>query len=105
MVLKNEQGQTMVEYMLLMFVAVSFVLTFYNSATFKKIFGEQGVLGTKVKSQTEFAYRHAFSSSGPTRERPADVARDNKNGAIHPSYADLKGETRFFGPREGYGEN
>jgi hypothetical protein len=102
----NQKGQTIVEYILLFSVAISLALTFYKSAAFKRLFGEQGLLGKQIKNQNEFSYRHAFSSSGPGRTRPADVARDNKDGAGHPSYADIEnGGTRFFGPKRAYGEN
>lgn len=104
-ILKSQKGQTVVEYILLLVVAVSLVLTFYNSETFKRLFGEQGRIGQQIKSQNEFAYRHAFSSSGEQRIRPADVSPDNKDGSQHPSYADVtNGGTRFFGPKESYGE-
>ena len=106
MELRNQKGQTVVEYILLFSVAISLVLTFYKSAAFKRLFGEQGLLGNQIKKQNEFAYRHAFSASGPGRTRPADVSRDNKNGGNHPSYADIEnGGTRFFGPKSAYGQN
>lgn len=98
--LKNQRGQTMVEYILLLALAVSLVMTFYNSEAFRRLFGNQGLLGQKVKSQNEFAYRHAFSYSGQGG-RPADIARNERDGSQHPSY---KGDpTRFFGPDEAYG--
>lgn len=105
MVINQEKGQTLVEYILLLAVAVSLCLTLYRSEAFRRIFGDQGRLGQQIKTQTEFSYRHAFSSTGPSRTRPPDVSRTNKDGGIHPSYADtLDGGTRFFGPRSGYGE-
>jgi hypothetical protein len=100
--LNSEKGQTVVEYILLFSVAISLVLTFYKSTAFKRIFGEQGKLGTQVKAQGEFAYRHAYSRNKPA----SDIDRDNLDGAIHPSYADVdKGGTRFFGPKSSYGQN
>lgn len=102
--IKSEKGQTLVEYILLLSVAVSLTLTLYRSNAFQKLFGSKGSLGVRIKSQNEFAYRHAFSSTGPGRVRPADVSRTNKDGSIHPSYADTEsGGTRFFGPKEAYG--
>lgn len=106
MELRNQRGQTVVEYILLFSVAISLVLTFYKSAAFKRLFGEQGLLGNQIKTQNEFAYRHAFSSSGPGRIRPADVPRTNRDGATHPSYYDDQNSgTRFFGPKSAYGQN
>lgn len=99
--IKSEQGQTVVEYILLLSVAVALVITFYRSAAFKRLFGENGQVGKVMKSQNEFAYRHAYS-----RNKPAtDIPRNNKDATIHPSYADLnEGGTRFFGPRDPYGQ-
>lgn len=102
--LLSQRGQTVVEYILLISVAVALVLTFYRSDAFKRLFGSQGSLGNELKAQNEFAYRHAFNVSGPGRTRPDDVSRDNKDGSIHPSYADGTGETRFFGPKRAYGD-
>jgi hypothetical protein len=100
MELKSQSGQTLVEYILLIVVAVSLVLTVYRSAAFRRIFGEQGSLGLQIKSQNEYAYRHA----GPKRTPEAvDVPREHKEGGTHPSYADPDvGSTRFFGPRRAY---
>jgi hypothetical protein len=100
--LKNPQrGQTLVEYILLLSVATSLVLTFYNSRAFKSLFGDQGSLGKNIKQQNEFAYRHAFSVTGPSRSQVQDIDRNNREASIHPSY---KGDpTRFFGPLSTYG--
>lgn len=99
MVMKSEKGQTVVEYILLLVVAVSLVLTVYRSQAFKRIFGEQGLLGQQIKSQSEYSYRHA----GPRSAVTVDVPRDNKDGASHPSYTDpAVGGTRFFGPKTAY---
>jgi len=104
--LLSQRGQTVVEYILLFSVAISLVLTFYKSAAFKRLFGEQGMLGNQIKTQNEFAYRHGFTVSGPGRERVPDIPRDNREGATHPSYADsINGGTRFFGPKSAYGQN
>lgn len=101
----SEKGQTVVEYILLFSVAISLVLTFYKSAAFRRLFGEQGLLGNQIKTQNEFAYRHAFSASGPSRSRPADLPRNNREGSNHPSYYDNQNSgTRFFGPRSQYGQ-
>lgn len=99
MEIRSERGQTLVEYILLLVVALSLTLTFYNSEAFKKLFGPQGEIGKKIKSQNEFAYRHAYSIGRPE----GDVPRDNREGGIHPSYHDVKnGGTRFFGPMDPY---
>jgi Flp pilus assembly pilin Flp len=99
--MKNQQGQALVEYILLIVVAASIIITLFNSRAFKRLFGEDGALGTKIKDQNEFSYRHAFYSS--------DYAKNSRIGekqiSTHPSYKGDKGEeTRFFGPKDPYGE-
>ena len=100
---RNQKGQTLVEYILLLVVAASLMMTFYRSKAFRRLFGEKGEIGIKMKTQTEFAYRHAFYASGPDRQTLSDIPRENKNIKFHPSYTDGNG-TRFFGPKEAYGE-
>lgn len=96
--MRSQLGQTVVEYILLLAVAVSLVLTFYNSEAFRRLFGREGTVGIRIKTESEFGYRHGFVKNGSV-----DVSRDNKDGSIHPSYYDANSNaTRFFGPREGY---
>lgn len=99
MAINNQRGQTAVEYILLLAVSISLILTFYNSEAFRRLFGSNGTFGVKIKKESEFAYRHAY-----LRGKPADdVPRENKDGANHPSYHDVaKGGTRFFGPKDTY---
>ena len=97
--LKNQQGQTVVEYILLLAVSVSLVMTFYRSSTFKKLFGEQGVVGQVYKRETEWGYRHAYllGSKEGANSLPYTSARE------HPSYFNQsEGQTRFFGPSDPY---
>lgn len=101
-VLLNERGQTLVEYILLLVVAVSLFMTFYRSETFRRLFGEQGEIGKKMKTQNEFAYRHAFYGTGSSRTTLPDIPRENKDISQHPSYAEPGVGTRFFGPKEPY---
>jgi Flp pilus assembly pilin Flp len=91
----NQKGQTMVEYMLLLTVAISLVVTFYNSQAFQNLFGNSGSIGLKMKTETELAYRHAYFD--------ALTPPPPYQGSNHPSYYDDKsGESRFFGPKEPY---
>jgi hypothetical protein len=104
--IKGQKGQTTVEYILLFAVVVSLVMTVYKSAAFRRLFGEQGEVGLKIKAQNEFSYRHAFHISGSEREPVPDIPRENKDITIHPSYVDSSSanESRFFGPKEPYGQ-
>ncbi len=99
MALRNQRGQTMVEYILLLAVSVSLILTFYRSNFYRRLFGSQGQLGRSIKSGNEFSYRHALANK-PGYEDPPRTGRD---GSRHPSYhAGIKNTTRFFGPKEPY---
>ena len=96
--LLSEKGQTVVEYILLLAVSASLVVTFYHSSVYKRLFGSQGSFGKLYKQESEFGYRHAFlKGHQPETNRPKTSARD------HASYFDpIKSETRFFGPNDPY---
>ena len=97
MEISKQKGQTMVEYILLLAVSVSLIVTFVNSDFFKRIFGSQGSLGRMMKEENQFAYRHAF-----IKNRSGDISRTNMDGRAHPSYYQPSGDTRFFGPKDPY---
>lgn len=105
MEIRNERGQTVVEYILLLVVAISLVITFYNSEAFKRLFGSQGTIGQRIKKESEFSYRHAYGvdyREGGKRI-PNDIERNNRDISSHPSYWDpIHSGTRFFGPKDPY---
>ncbi len=94
--LKQQKGQTMVEYMLLLAVVVSIMLTFYKSKLFQKYFGNKGSIGQTIKKRSEFSYRHGFM--GVEDPQP----KDSREGRTHPTYVDPAGGSRFFGPKTKY---
>lgn len=97
MVLKNQRGQTVVEYILLLTVGISLVYTFYRSQAYQRLFGENGTIGQAIKTESEFNYRHAYP------RKAGDINQVDYGGTTHPSYYDaLSGQTRFFGPKEPY---
>ena len=102
--MKNEKGQTLVEYILLLAVAVSLVITFYNSEAFKRLFGKNGAVGRNIKIETEFSYQQAYprgpAAGGASLPETQPAVRDINT---YPSYRDTaSGGTRFFGPRQPY---
>jgi hypothetical protein len=98
-VLKKQGGQTAVEYILLLAVATSLVMTFFRSDLYKKYFGTRGTFGTAIKRNNEFAYRHAY----PGKASTADVSATTRDITSHPSYYDPeRSGTRFFGGKEPY---
>jgi hypothetical protein len=100
MEIKREAGQSVVEYILLLSVVISLVLTFYNSQLFKRLFGNQGSIGKVIKEDTEFGYRHAFSKG---HGRVPGALPPQYPASTHPSYYNYQdSETRFFGPKDAY---
>lgn len=98
MVVNNQRGQTVVEYILLLAVAMSLIVTFYRSATFQRLFGDQGELGQLYKQEAEWGYRHGHISGRYVESNaPKASARE------HSSYWNAEAsETRFFGPKANY---
>lgn len=94
--MKQQKGQTLVEYILLLSVVAMIVLTFYKSKLFQKYFGNRGMIGQTIKTRTEFAYRHAYMGT----EDPHP--KNSREGATHPTYDDPAEGSRFFGPVEPY---
>lgn len=98
MVIRNQKGQTVVEYILLLAVAMSLVLTFYKSATFQRFFGDQGELGQIYKQETEWGYRHAHINGRYTEKNEPKASAEE-----HSSYYNSNvSQTRFFGPSDPY---
>jgi hypothetical protein len=99
MALKNQRGQTVVEYILLLSVAMSLVVTFYRSSFFQKMFGDEGQVGKLFKYQGEWEYRHAI----PWKSTNVSVYGPYPGAKEHPSYfPDRDGKTHFFGPSDPY---
>lgn len=97
--LPAERGQTLVEYILLLAVVVSLVLTFYNSEAYRRLFGSKGKLAKTIKDEGEFAYRQAYPHSATPGTVPNAGERDITQ---FPSYKSPAGDTRFFGPKNPY---
>jgi hypothetical protein len=96
---KDQKGQTVVEYILLLAVALSLIVTFYRSNFFQRMFGDQGRVGKLYKSQSEFEYRHAF----PWKSSMTTTFDKYPGASQHPSYfPDRDGESHFFGPSDPY---
>lgn len=94
--LKN-QGQSTVEYLLLIAVVISILTTIFNSNLFKDFIGNNGRFAKAIKEETQWNYRHAL----PGRQ-VSPVPIFYGSGA-HPSYYNSSlGNSRFFGPVEPY---
>ena len=95
---KNQRGQTVVEYILLLAVAMSLIVTFYRSATFQRFFGTQGELGRLYKLDAEWGYRHA-SMTGRATETNEPKASAEEHASY---YNEAKSMTHFFGANDPY---
>ncbi len=89
-----ENGQTMVEYILLLAVVMSLVVAMYKSKYFKNFFGETGQFATAFKAEMEFSYRNAYGARIPGQPLKYTDAK-------HPSYSG-PGASRFFTPKDTY---
>lgn len=89
--MKNQKGQSTIEYILLLSVMSVLVFSIFNSNLFKSNFGKDGKLLKAYKKQFEFAYRNGFPYDG----------NEYSYESMHPTYADGNG-TRFFIPKLPY---
>ncbi|MCF8058240.1 MAG: hypothetical protein K9K67_03025 [Bacteriovoracaceae bacterium] len=95
--LKNQKGQSTVEYVLLLVVVVSVFLTVFNSRKFQAFFGEDSDFFTAIAQKMKQDYRYATNVS------PADDV-DTSPVPNHPSFAQPDGSaSRFFGYAAGEG--
>ncbi|GAB4015303.1 MAG: hypothetical protein Fur0010_14170 [Bdellovibrio sp.] len=92
--LKNQQGQSTVEYLLLLLVVAVLSFSIYNSARFKNFLGPDSQFFSIVKSKIEFSYRHGHDSQDDT----GDLSN-------HKTFKTDAGESRFFSTfTEAYGQ-
>ena len=94
--LRNQAGQSTVEYILLFSVIISLVSAVLKSDMFNKIFGEDGKFAQEFRKEIEYSYRHGIQGR-------ALLPESINYGDAHDSYVRPGGgETRFFGAREKY---
>lgn len=93
-ILKNNQGQSTVEYILLLAVVISLFSVVFNSAAFQNLLGPEGSFFQATAAKIEFSYRNGY---------PGDVR------FRAPNYSGLDSPTinrnRFFSPRDPYPGN
>lgn len=94
--LRSEKGQTTVEYVLILFVIITIYALVMKHPRLKE-FMSGGRVIDELGTYIQFCYRHAL---------PAHVKETYPafyQSATHKSYSGGNvGQTRFFGPREGY---
>ena len=90
---KSVSGQSTVEYLLLLVVIMSLVVTVFRSDAFNQFFAEDSAFFAKIERLIEYSYRHGVPGGDDTV---------NYSGTGHPSFYG-GGGTRFFIGRESYG--
>lgn len=89
-IVKNEKGQSTVEYILLLVVVLVFVNTVIRSDTFQQFFGDNSTFFQTIATGMSRNYRYA------TKIPESDVIGESPVQA-HPSYSQNGGsESRFF---------
>ena len=91
--MKNERGQSLVEYILLLGMLLMIGVSIFKSDQFKDIFGEDSSVFAKLRKQFEYEYRHGLSGF--------EDRTDNSYGGEHESFYS-QGKTRFFSPDTPY---
>lgn len=85
----------MIEYLLLMLVVVTTLVSIYNSDAAQDILSREGSIAQAFKKRMVYSYRHALP--GAKKENyPIDYTN-----VSHDSYRS-KGGSRFFGPNSPY---
>ena len=97
----NENGQSLVEYVLMLFVIVAIVSTLTQSKVFKSMFGEDSEFFNAMRGYIEYTYQHgSFEKKGRTYNY-------TDNSLEHGTYVNenpKKGSksTHFFIPLDKY---
>ena len=86
--LKNESGQTTVEYILLLAVVITFMTTIWNSKALKNFIGEDSDFFNALAQGIRVNYQFAATVTPDTETPDAPVLN-------HPSYYNA-GQSRFF---------
>lgn len=99
---KNRLGQSTVEYILLLAVMTTIILTILKSDAFQSIFGKDSEFFARLGKMVEFSYRHG--DMGTQAERDSDNYNYSGNNVEHKSYRTENGDSSFFVPTEVYPE-
>lgn len=92
-----QDGQSTVEYLLLLAVIIAIATTILNSTRFKDLIGENGKFAKTIKSETQWNYRHGLPGRDPGTPQILFP------GATHPTYYNgARSKSHFFGPVDPY---
>lgn len=93
-------GQSTVEYILLMAVMTTIILSILKSDAFQNIFGKDSAFFAEFGKRVQFSYRHGHM--GTRGERDSDDYNYAGSNVTHRSYIMEDGNTRFFIPTDKY---
>ena len=93
--LRNNRGQGVVEYILLLVVLSGLASLILKSDSFKQFLGSDSSFFGAVAQRLEFSYRYGHNGED-------DSFGSGYGGGGHPLYQNADGKTRFFGPEEKY---
>jgi len=91
---RKQEGQAVVEYVLLLGVVLIMFLTVFRHPKFQQFLGKEGAFFKQYKLLLEYSYRYGLEGN-------TDPAPNYTNA--HPSYFD-GGDTRFFSNKTKYPE-
>ncbi|MDA9189752.1 hypothetical protein N9O57_02100 [bacterium] len=99
--MKNEKGQSTIEYVLMTFVIATFIVTIFKSAPFQRLFGTESEFFAAMRRYIEYSYQHGSGSKKTTNYTYTD---DSLEHGTYVNEAPKKGSkaTRFFIPIEKY---
>lgn len=90
--IKGEEGQAVIEYVLLLGVVMVMVVTVFRHPKFKAFLGQEGTFFKQYKSLLEYSYRYGLGGKSDP---------GSNYSFSHPSYFD-NGDTRFFSNKTKY---
>jgi len=97
-ILKDNKGQSALEYILLLMVVVSLSATVFKSDAFKNFMGPDSVYFEALRKRFEYTYRFGSPPIPGTAEGDS-----NAYSTRHDNYYNTtRGQTRFFTPVESY---
>ena len=102
-ILKNNLGQSAVEYILLLAVITSLSYTFYNNKRFKDFIAGKDGLFANMKKGMSYSYRYGLEYK---QDIPLEVKMDySYTDKSHDTYYNATANTsRFFSGIQAYGE-
>ena len=95
--MKNQKGQSVIEYVLLLGVVMLFILVVIRSTAFDNFLGEGSPFFKILRERFVYTYCQGRKGNDPTKCHSVNY----NNPEDHPSYS-ANGVSRFFSGKEKY---